>query len=361
MIGYKIKIFSSAEEIKDFLNENAKNVFFSYGWFKTVESMNIKTKPYYICMYSYNKLVAVASCFTQYEELFETDTSSGILFGKTARIVNKLLNFIPSLVCYSPLSQSSGIIGKKNKEILDRILTEMKNTCKDNSIKCYCFTFVSDPEMVNLLKDSGLEKCYLFDKNILDIKNTFCEYKKSLSRNMRSNINREMTKAEMLGIKVRYANKIKGHAERLSELYNINYKKYFKKTSPLDASFFKSIEHHLKNKFVLFLAEKDESVIAFSLFFKDGQTLHAYKTGYDPKYRGLYFNVFYNFPIKYAIENKFKQINFGATLSNMKRRRGCKQTPVYAFFGFKNKLLGKFMRIYINLLDKKKRTFKPCT
>ncbi len=355
---YSTKIFLSVDPLKRFLENNTNSIFASYGWLKAVESSDIGAEPRHIGVYLDSRLVAVAPCYIQHEELL--DTVDRILFGKFSGLANKISRFKPSLVCYSPVSHFSGVIGKIDKEIVKAILYCMREICKKEEIKCYCFPYVSDGKLSDMLDCSGLVKCYLFDNNMLKLGATLEDYKLKLSRNMRKNINREINSLRREKAEVLFTKDLEDYAAEVASLYDKVYKKHAGKPSILNQDFFKILSSELKGKIILVVIKKEGKAIAFSLLIKDGKILHAYKTGYIQGYPLLYFNVFYNLPIKYACEHGFKRIDFGPTLSRLKSRRGCSQTPLYAFFGFNTKLFSTMTGAYIKLLDTKKRIIKPC-
>lgn len=354
---YSTKIFLSIEPLKLFLESNSQGIFMSYSWLKAVESSGIGAEPRHIGVYLDGRLVAVAPCYIQHEELL--DTVDKILFGKFSRLANKISRFKPSLVCYSPVSHFAGVIGKIDKGIVKAILHCMMGICKKEAIRCYCFPYVPDGKLSDMLYRSGLVKCYLFDNNMLKLGVTLEDYKLRLSRNMRKNIHREINSLRREKAEVLFTENLEGYAGEVASLYDIIYKKHAGKPSLLTQDFFKILSSKLKGKVLLVMIKKEGKAIAFSLLIKDGKILHAYKTGYIQGYPLLYFNVFYNLPIKYACEQGFKHIDFGPTLSKLKRRRGCSQIPIYAFFGFNTKLFSTIAGTYIKLLDAKKRIFKP--
>jgi predicted N-acyltransferase len=354
---YSTKIFLSIEPLKRFLESNTNSIFMSYSWLKAVESSNIGAEPRHIGVYLDGGLVAVAPCYIQHEELL--DTVDRILFGKFSGLANKISRFKPSLVCYSPVSHFAGVIGKIDKGIVKAILHCMIGICKKEAIKCYCFPYVPEGKLSDMLDHSGLVKCYLFDNNMLKLGVTLEDYKLRLSRNMRKNINHEINSLRKEKAEVLFTENLEAYAGEVASLYDKIYKKHAGKPSILSQDFFKILSSRLKGKLLLVMIKKESKAIAFSLLIKDGKTLHAYKTGYIQGYPFLYFNVFYNLPIKYACEQGFKRIDFGPTLSKLKSRRGCSQIPLYAFFGFNTKFSGTMTRAYIKLLDAKKRILKP--
>lgn len=354
---YKIQVVDNIGKIgRKRWNKLNNTAFLDFGWFKTIESLNKQLKPQHIVVYQNKEIIAIAPCYIQYEEFL--DTTDIMLFGRLANIVNKVYNFKPSLVCYSPLSQSSNIIGQKDQKILNAIIRKMEEICRQSSINCYCFPYVSDPVLIDLISKAGLKKCYFIEKNVLKLKNTFKTYRMSLSKNMQKSIKREMNKLKKLDIKIEITNKFREHPETITKLYQLVYNKHFKKQNLLNDDFFRNLGNYLKKRVVLVTAKKENKVIAFSLLLKDNDGLQAYKTGYCSDYPRLYFNMFYNLPIEYAFQKKFKYIDFGSALSNLKRRRGCKQIPVYAFFGFESKIWNILMHNYIKFLNKKKQIFK---
>lgn len=131
----------------------------------------------------------------------------------------------------------------------------------------------------------------------------------------RKMIKRERRKVSELGISTRV---IEGEAIS-TELWQVFYT-FYQSTNLLKSGhdgyltedFFSKIADTFTDKIMMIVAEKDNQVIATSLFFKGGDVLYGRYWGTSESIEFLHFEVCYYSAIEYCIDNKITRFDAGA-------------------------------------------------
>jgi predicted N-acyltransferase len=356
VMALECKVFRSIDAIgRDSINSLAEDGFFTYEWFKTLETQqSFGISPFYLAVYNEDLVVAVAPCFVELSYFFQ--------YGPQIRYVMPLLQKLlllghqrgfcqnSVLLCYSPFCSRSKILLKENSEkknILNLLAKEIDSICKKERILFSSFLFVSEfdrllmdnLQKLNYLKSPGITTLYL------DIQwSSFEDYLKSLKPKTMENIRREIRKCKENGVIIE-EQELGGLSENLSELLSNFTSKYDKNVKNVfNSSFFSTLSVYAQNKTKLFIAKKNNEVVGFSLLLRQGNILDGWLTGF--KYEALsksdftYFNLCYYMPIQWAIEENIKKIYYRSKAEKVKLDRGCKAEKTYSFVKCHVELLG---------------------
>ncbi len=355
-MALECKVFRSVDAIgRDSINSLSEDGFFTYEWFKTLETQqSFHISPFYLAVFEEDKVIAVAPCFVELSYFFQ--------YGPQVRYIMPLLQKLlvighqrgycqnNVLVCYSPFCSRSKVLLTENpekKNILNLLAKEIDTICKKERILFSSFLFVSEFDRLlmdnlqnlNYLKSPGVTSLYL------DIQwSSFEDYLKSLKNKTRENIRREIKKFKENGVTIE-EQELEDHSENIAELTSNLISKYDKNVKPIfNNSFFNTLSGQAKNKTKLFIAKKNNEVIGFSLLLRQGNILDGWLTGFkyeaQSKTDFTYFNLCYYVPIQWAIEEKIKKIYYRSKAEKVKYDRGCKPEKTYSFVKCHDQLLG---------------------
>ena len=310
----------------------SRSLFSSSNWFRVVEeSKIIKTKPYYIRVYCNGELSAFASAFIQYDELY-SNLSQGLL-GTFNWLSPFKLN--PCLLCYSPMSWGRGIEIKNtykaySAEIASLIIEEMRCICHANRVKQYGFANIQDKDFLlqEILLKQGFVSCFTSYNVYMDITwPDFESYRKSLSRNARKTVRKEIEKINEMGIKISMSKTIDRH--EIVPLIENTFLKYNSGENKLTDRFFYVLEKHLGDQIMVISATLNESIFSTCLCFVTENAIELYKSGQDEdksRENFVFFSTAVYEPIRYAISSGIERINIGVGTYKYKILRGGKTT-----------------------------------
>ena len=201
--GIKVKVFRSVDEIgKDMIDSIADDPFFTYGWFRTLETQQTyKVSPIYLAVYNESKIVGIVPLFIQLMEPNPKD-----LFSKLLNLGHRI-GFCQNSVlnCYSPFSCQSKILLSRDQEeklILDLLSKKIDAICRKQKILISRFSFVSefDRLLIEKIQSYGYQKRSGSTAYYLDVQwASFDDYLKSLKLNARKNAKREIRKCRENG------------------------------------------------------------------------------------------------------------------------------------------------------------------
>jgi predicted N-acyltransferase len=356
--GKEVKVFRSVDEIgRDSIDSIADDGFFTYEWFKTLETQeSFDVSPLYLAIYDESKLIAFAPCFIDVLGRYFVDGPKNMPFMKTILNLGQQLGLCQNrvLLSYSPFCLRSKVLFGENceeKPILKLLSEKIDDLCKREKVLFSSFLFVS--EFDQLLMENLQNFTYLkfpgtttFHLNVQW--SNFEDYLKSLKHKVRLNIRREIKKCMQNGVAVEES-EFGNLSVKLSELLSNLTSKYAKNAKNIfDPSFFRKLNECAKDKTKVFVAEKNNEVVGFSLCLRQGDTLDVWMCGFE--YNALtntdfiYFNLAYYAPIQWAIEEGIKKIYYRRKSEKVKINRGCKPERTYSFVKCHNKLL----RVLIN-------------
>jgi predicted N-acyltransferase len=352
--GKEVRVFCSVDEIgRDSIDSISNDGFFTYGWFKTLETQkSFNFRPLYIAVYDEGKLVAVAPCFADLEGHFFIEGPRIIPFMKKLLSLGKRIGFCEDhvLLCYSPFCLRSKVLLEKSDErklILRLLSKKIDEICKKQRFLFSSFLFVS--EFDKLLMENLQSLGYLQSPGTttfyLDIKwSSFEDYLKSLTYKTRKNIRREIRKCAENGVSIEKRD-FEGLSAKLPVLLSNLFWKYDENAENLfNQPFFCKLEEYARDTAKVFVAEKNDEVVGFSMSLWQRDVLDVFMCGFDydaqTKTDFTYFNLCYYAPIRWAIEKGIKKIYYRRKAEKVKLDRGCKPERTYSFIKCHNRLIG---------------------
>jgi predicted N-acyltransferase len=167
----EVKAFQSVDAIgRDSINSIADDAFFTYEWFKTLETQKtFGISPIYLAVYDNGNLVGVAPCFIDLlDQYFHYAPQVRYILPalKKMLIIGRRLGFCQEHVslCYSPFSYRSKVLIRKNSEknhILSLLAEKIDVVCRQERFLFSSFLFVSefDKLLMDNLQNFSFLKC----------------------------------------------------------------------------------------------------------------------------------------------------------------------------------------------------------
>lgn len=357
VLGQEVKVFQYIDQIgRDSIDLIADDPFFTYEWFKTLETQrSFGNSPFYLAVYDEGKVIAVAPCFV---DLTDNYFSSGPPVRYVMPFLKEILNFGKRvgfcqehiLLCYAPSCGRTKILMAKNtseKHILNLLVEKIDSICKAQRILFSSFLFVSEQDelLMNNLESLSFHKSPGIITFYLDVQwSNFEDYIKTLNKKNRNTVRREIKKCAENGITIEES-EVGDRSAKLSELLSNLTLKYDKNsTSFLSPDFFSKLNDYAKNKTKLFVAKKNSEVVGFSLILRQGDVLDVWMAGfkYDIQTNTdfTYFNLCYYAPIQWAIRVGIKKMYYRSKAEKVKLDRGCKPEKTYSFLKCHDEVLG---------------------
>jgi len=364
LAGYNVRVFNKVDAIgKDPIDAISDDPFFTYGWFKTLEtSKPIKSDPLYLTVYDGSSLVAFLPCFIDSVYPYFVYRPYLPFMKRIFKMGNGLSLWRDHvLMCYSPFSWRSTILLRSNSNrglILSLVSGKVDDICRENRILFSSFEFLSEDDrlLMSHLQNNGYLNFPWWENSLfLDIEwSNFEDYLASLKHKTRLNVRREIKKFKESGITVDELSEFGDLAATLSNLNSNLFSKYNKhKESPYDDSFFKRLNEFARDKSKLFIAKKDREVVGFCLSLRQGDVLDCYMCGFNYDVQTntdfIYFNLVYYEPLKWAIKERIKRIHYRISAEEAKLRRGCKPAQIFSFVKCHNKLLDIFFSLHAKM------------
>lgn len=360
-------VFKTVDAIgKEAIDSIADDGFFTYGWFKTLEtSKPIDINPFYVAVYDAGKLVAFAPCFLDTADQYFRFGPYVIPFMKPVLNMSKRLRFSQNhvLLCYSPYCYRTKIsLGKNLNEgpVLNYLTKKIDAICKKEKILFSSFLFVSefDKRLPLYLENLGYRKFFYKNSLYLDVRwRNFEDYLQSLKHKVRKSVRREIKSCKENGVTIEEVSEFKGLSMTLSDLFSnliLKYRKNVKR--PFDASFYESLSDYAKDKTKVFIAKKKGAVVGFSICLRHGEILDMFHCGFNyellEKSDFVYFNTCYYKPIKWALQEGIRKMYYRMTAEEVKYRRGCKPEKVYSFVKCHNRLVNAQIGNYLKIRSK---------
>lgn len=319
-------MYKRIENAKDLPKEWDKlcknNIYMSKKFMMFMEKVNYCNQSYHL-FYKNNKLY---TGFMMFERRFN-------LFIFT----NKYKKNLPMKFIYLPLSVSHpSIVWNEDKTELTKVLNSMKG------IKI--IINVDTEELDNFSKGHYLPICTLENKW-----NTFDEYLNSMRASYRRRINQALKKGEAITYELLPDNK-----DFTLEMYNL-YEQVFDHSEysleKLTVDFFrndiaKTILLKINDKieaFIQLIEDRNNDMLIFEFCGYNYEIAHDYD---------IYYNMLSEIT-KYAIDNKFKYVQFGQTAYDAKLKFGAKMYYNYYLLSHSNKFINTLIRKYNDKLQYK--------
>ena len=298
------------------------NIYMSKKFMMFMEKVNYCNQSYHL-FYKNNKLY---TGFMMFERRFN-------LFIFT----NKYKINLPMKFIYLPLSVSHpSIVWNEDKTEVNKVLNSMKG------IKI--IINVDTEELDNFSKGHYLPICILENKW-----NTFDEYLDSMRASYRRRINQALKKGEAITYELLPNNK--DFTLEMYDLYEqvFNHSEY--SLEKLTVDFFrndiaKTILLKINNKieaFIQLIEDRNNDMLIFEFCGYNYEIAHEYD---------IYYNMLSEIT-KYAIDNKFKYVQFGQTAYDAKLKFGAKMYYNYYLLSHSNKFINALIRKYNDKLQYK--------
>ena len=356
----EVQVFKTIDEIgKELVDSIADDGFFTYGYFKTLETLNpFNITPLYFALYDEDRIAAFAPCYIDLNNQISAVKDKFPFTKAIVNAVNSIGFYLNNLVCLSPNSFHSKILLGKNYEgkmFVELVSKKIDDFCRKERILFSSFLFVPESErlLIETLQDIGYLKFPSMNTFYLDIQwLNFDDYWASLSYKMRKNVKREIEKCKQSGVTITEENEFGHFSTTLSNLHSKLFSKYNKSgKSPYDAAFFRKLSEYAKDKTRVFVARRDSKMVGFCLYLQHKGILDVYMCGFDYDVQMstdyTYFNIVYYTPIRLAIEEGIKRINFSVSSERIKLKRGCKLEKTYSLVKCQNKLFEPLYRLYM--------------
>jgi predicted N-acyltransferase len=320
-----------------------ENVLMSHGWLRTIEETRlVPSNRLYLLAEDTGRLVGGAVL-----EYSGPDRFDQLLFGRLANRTARLgISFGPVLDAHPYRSYGKAFLveagadssGRKN--IIRALYSEMERLTgiADGSIG-FSKLMENEPELAELLKEEGFLRFTTSPLNYIDIKwssfSGYREYIAGFSRNMESNIRKEMNKNRRVGVEIRAVEEVAECEDRLVQLAEMNRMKHNNLPFPFRRDFFSRLKEYMGGNAVIYGAFKKGELMGVALQLKTNRTAYSPIVGVDHDLSGndaTYFNLCYYKPIADAIENKIGRIYFGFGMYELKAKRGCRFLPVHVYF-----------------------------
>lgn len=241
----------------------------------------------------------------------------------------KLLNAIP----FTPATGPRWLIDKNSDKtaILSDLFTTIEKEAHRLGISSshILFSYKSDGELLqkyDYMQRTGCQYHWL-NQNY----QSFDDFLSTFSSRKRKNLNKERRRINEQNIHLT----IKEGAEITEEdwqyfylFYHLTYFKRSGRQGYLTEEFFPLLAASLPQSLMMVQAQKDEEVIAATLYFKDKQTLYGRYWGCKEEYNQLHFEACYYQGIEYAIQHQLTRFDPGAQ-GEHKIQRGF--TPVLTY------------------------------
>ena len=151
-LDIETKVFKTVDEIgKDAIDSIVDDGFFTYGWFKTLETSKppINLDPFYVTAYRKGELVAFTPCFRDIAgQYFQYGPEIIPYMKKALNVYNRLrLGQNNVLLCYSPWCFRTKVFFDNSinqGELLKKLCQSIDGICKKEKILFSSFLFVSD-------------------------------------------------------------------------------------------------------------------------------------------------------------------------------------------------------------------------
>lgn len=356
MAAWQVRLAESSEDLAwDGLS--APSFYLSNTWLRATEGLLTDEHPYLAAEHD-GVVAAVLACqlirspngyafYDLGELLFGADRLAELrrwLSGARAERLGELAGRLrvapaamhPTLVATAPRGYRSGVsyhcsLDESQRDHAARLLADgFGELAASRGAATSCVLYLpeaSDPHLERALRGRGYLPTLLDSDCYLDVEwGEFTGYLNHFSSSRRISLAADMRRFASAGCTVEI-----GGAELLSdELAPLQAATQQRYDHPADPArfrrWFAKVKSELPGHARVCVARRGASPIGFALFCESEGELYARSAGFD--YERLngeccYFNVVYYEPIRYAIANGLRRINYGLEAYDAKLKRGC--------------------------------------
>jgi predicted N-acyltransferase len=326
----------------------------SYEHLRAVEESGINDCDYrYLMIFKNNTLIA-HTCFYYISfdlDIFNSGKSKMIFDFIKSKIYPDFLR-IKAIECGSPTALGNTITIVKNVDreaVVKLIVSEMEFYAREKKVSILILRDFFDEELFfyDKLKRSGFKRLNILpDPEIINNWKTFDHYLKDMRSKYRYRLNNYIKVFNKSSIKVEIKDNFSDIAEKLIELWYQSYehaKEY--KREILTPSYFRNMDRYLNNSARVILFTYESEIIGFGFVLLDDETLRSLFMGMNHKYNRknkLYFNILIQ-TIKFGIEQKKRNIEWGITATRSKLDMGADLLPLYAYMKHLSPVMNKII------------------
>src|SRR5665647_2753949 len=145
----EVKVYHTIDKIKESIDQISDDSFFTYGWFKTMESFGRLPEPVYLAINNKGKTIGIAPCFIDdVNDFFDWGPNILPFLHKALNGGQRLGLFKRNvLLCYSPACCRTKVFFANkysDKTILSLFSKKIDDICKKQRILFSSFLFVSE-------------------------------------------------------------------------------------------------------------------------------------------------------------------------------------------------------------------------
>ena len=348
---------------------NTTNSFFkSYEFLKCIEESGIENSIYWYLLFYSDKEITGATVLSSFEismDLF-LDKAGKKLVHQVRRVFPSFLR-VRFLFCGIPISVGKDTILIKNNncrdEIIDTLVTEMKNIGKELKIPILCIKefFLDNEYNIDQCRKSGFIRSWSIPYISMDVNwSSFDDYLKGLRHTYRRQIVKSLRKVDfsLLGIDNPALNKdhaVISISPKQAGTATIFYEQYCQVMNNatvilevLNRQFFENFISSMGEKIDMLTISKDQTVLGSAILVKEEEKLTFLLVGFDYCRRdeySVYFNLIYGV-IAYAIKFGFKKIDLGQTSCYIKQRVGGKGRNMVTYLHSPKIIINLLLRVF---------------
>lgn len=347
---YSVTIVESINEIEKEKWEAlaTHNIYTSYGWLKTVEETYIGLiHPRYVLVWNSTELIGGAIC-TIFSKADNVLTLDSLFFGRLKKVANKIgISFLPTFTCCPLQGSGDHFIIKKEMEVkerervMERLLDAVETYASDHKLSVFFHNVLcNEVSFMQLLHKRDYIRTYDRPMSYLDPEwSSLSEYKayitRTVSRNMKKCIAREINKNRKAGVTIQELEKPEEYEERCYELFTNNYWKYNRLPFPFKKEFLKKLKENLGKEVTIYGAFKKGTLIAVNTLLARNKIASLPSIGVDHRTAVndfTYFNMTFYRPIIDCYAKGIRRLYLGNAMYTLKMRRGCKTAGTYIFY-----------------------------
>ena len=272
----------------------------------------------------------------------------------------KKITFLPSSIYNRQRGHGTHFVFRPNLEndqaisLQEILIDEIEKIAKDKGASVsFLNVTLNQKALMNSLRKRGYYVTNDLPSNFIDVKwSSFEGYKKYLSEKrpyMNKSIRHELNRNRKSGVVIKEEQITAKNEKRLFELLKMNHFKHNVSKFPLKENYFKKIKEIFGKNAIIYIAEKDGTIIGVSTILKKGKEAFFSSVGIDherSKKDFTFFNIGYYEPIRQMIQYNIKRIYFGRGLYNTKIKRGCIAEDMFIFYKTQNKFSAPFVKMW---------------
>lgn len=269
---------------------------------------------------------------------------------------------LPCIACIFPFSEEMPLFVKEGEDtlvIFSLLYDALEKITKEENAKMLFIAYISDENCLNFLKGKGFSFLKQAPMTYLDIQwETFTDYLRALPRKAKKNIRHTLNQGERRGLRLEHSQDF-SDSEQLFSLFAANLERHgYENVVPFTAKFYDNLGKYVSEYAYILRCYHEHELLGYWTYFFDGRLASMVISGVGIHGReyNAYFNICYD-AVREMIEKGCRQIRFGSTTYEVKRRIGCTLRRTRASVKSMNPFLDvalKFLIFFRNLWIEKK-------